>query len=91
MSLAEFDPHAWHPVRIPSGMAGMSASWSLRRKLSPRDDASEKADKQMTEWCEANCAAGWLPVPGEGGIVFWFEDDAEARAFALKWFPLRSW
>lgn len=44
----------------------------------------------MTNWCEKHCRGSWLPVPGDGGPdVFWFEQNSDALAFALEWFPYK--
>lgn len=86
MSLSDFDPHTWHPVRIPAGSSRLLRWWHGGRPGASDDELSA-----LSDWCRLHCVSTWLPVNGDNGAVFWFEDDADARAFALQWFPLRNW
>ncbi|MBM3489067.1 MAG: hypothetical protein FJX68_01245 [Alphaproteobacteria bacterium] len=77
----------WQPLRV-----------SLNARQRSRGFPEKPADLlRMRDWCHKTCKRGWaveqvtLPdySPGEEGATFWFENGAEAAAFALKWLPMK--
>ena len=85
--LAWAEAKRWQPVRI-----------ALGRETRSRGFPEVGSDFQkMREWCRKACRRGWavealtatLRDPDDAALTFWFEDGAEARAFMLKWMPLR--
>jgi hypothetical protein len=84
MSLHNFDPEVWHPVRIPVKADSRSGDFP------PLDTFVSREHEAMTKWCEKNCRGSWLPVPDDNGpTVFWFEQNGDAIAFAMEWFPYK--
>ncbi len=86
MGVGSFDPEVWQPVRLPNKAESRNADFP------PLDTFVSREYEQMTRWCENHCRDAWLPVPdadGGGPTVFWFENSADASAFALQWFPFK--
>ncbi|MGB7181340.1 MAG: hypothetical protein WA888_02330 [Burkholderiaceae bacterium] len=84
MSIASFDPETWQPVRLPGNGEARSADFP------PLDTFVNREHEAMKQWCQKNCRASWLPVPGDrGSAVFWFELPGDAQAFAMQWFPFK--
>jgi len=83
MSLENFDPETWHPVRLPGqGNLPDPAAGANRWLVTPKE-------QEMIDWCRSACDATWLHAPGRQ-TVFWFEASGDAIEFSLKWFPFRA-
>jgi len=83
MSLENFDPETWHPVRLPG-----------QGNLPDNEDGDNRwiisdTEREMIAWCRASCESTWLHAPGRQ-TVFWFEAASDAMEFSFKWFPFRA-
>lgn len=71
----------WQPVRLP-----WPGQWSRARGLPEIWHDTVKIDL----WCQTHCRERWHRNVGEEGeIVYWFENAADAAAFAISWFPFK--